>query len=105
MQSCFTRVSPGFAVGSTTSATTSEPRPTIDIQSRLPSSASSTVAIVIAAAMTIATVLEALDGSRDWMSIGGRGLLVVALVVLPTAKPGETRVKQDCIYVVAAVSI
>ena len=59
---------------------------------------------IAAAAMTIATVMDALDGT-DWMAITGRGCLIVALVLLATAKDEETKMKKIAIYTLAAISL
>jgi hypothetical protein len=58
-----------------------------------------------AAAMTIAVVLDVIKPPINWLSVGGRITLVLALVILATAKPAETRGKKLLIYGLIIVSI
>jgi hypothetical protein len=60
---------------------------------------------IAAAAMSIAVVLEAMKQPVNWLSIGARGSLVAALVLLATAKPAETHGKKLLIYGLIAVSL
>jgi uncharacterized membrane protein len=60
---------------------------------------------IVAAAMTVATVLAAMERPMDWMAIAGRGALTAAAVLLATAKPEETRGKKILIYALTAVSL
>ena len=60
---------------------------------------------VVAATMTAATVLAAMEKPIDWMAMVGRGSLIAAAVLLATAKPEETRGKKVLIYALCAVSL
>jgi hypothetical protein len=60
---------------------------------------------IAAAAMTIAVVLDAMKQPINWLSIGARVTLIVALVLLATAKDVETHGKKLLIYGLIAVSI
>lgn len=60
---------------------------------------------IAAAAMTIAVVLDAMKQPVNWLSIGARGALIAALVLLATAKPAETHGKKLLIYGLIAVSL
>lgn len=54
--------------------------------------------------MAIIGVL-AIVNDRDYMEAGGNFALVVALVLLATARPEETRTKKLAIYALIAISI
>ena len=58
-----------------------------------------------AAAMTIAVVLDVIKPPINWLSVGGRIPLILALVFLATAKPAETRGKKLLIYGLIILSI
>ena len=58
-----------------------------------------------AGAMTIAVVLDVIRPPINWLSVGGRVPLILALVVLATAKPAETRGKKFLIYGLIILSI
>ena len=60
---------------------------------------------IVAATMTIATVLAAMEKPIDWLAMAGRGMLIAAAVLLATAKPAETRGKKVLIYALCAVSL
>lgn len=60
---------------------------------------------IAAGAMLIAVAFEAVKQPPNWLSIGARGSLVAALVLLATAKPAETRGKKLVIYALIAISI
>ena len=60
---------------------------------------------IAAAAMTIAVVLDAMKQPANWLSIGARAALIVALVLLATAKPVETHGKKLLIYGLIALSL
>jgi hypothetical protein len=58
-----------------------------------------------AAAMAIAAVLEILNPAPDYMKVGSRVSLVVALLLLATARPAESRAKKVLIYALVAVAL
>ena len=60
---------------------------------------------IAAAAMTIAVVLDAMKEPTNWLSIGARGSLIAALVLLATARDAETRGKKLLIYALIAISL
>lgn len=60
---------------------------------------------VAAAAMVVATVLEVTDGTPDPLKIGSRVALVLALILLGTARSVETRGKKILIYLLVAVAL
>lgn len=57
-----------------------------------------------AAAMAVAGALTIVQDS-DYMKAAGQFALVVALVLLATARPEETRAKKIAIYALVAISI
>ncbi len=58
-----------------------------------------------AAAMTIAVVLDVIKPPINWLSVGGRIPLILALIVLATARPAETHGKKLLIYGLIVLSI
>lgn len=60
---------------------------------------------IAAAAMTISIVIDVLGKPVNWLSVAGRVPLVVALVLLATARPAETHAKKLAIYGLLALSI
>ena len=58
-----------------------------------------------AAAMAVAVVLEVLEPPVDYMKVGSRVALLVALVLLATARPAETKAKKVVIYVLVLVAV
>ena len=59
---------------------------------------------IAAVAMAIAAILE-LRAEPDYLKASSRVALIVALVMLATAKPVESRAKKVAIYVVLAIAI
>jgi lysylphosphatidylglycerol synthetase-like protein (DUF2156 family) len=59
---------------------------------------------IAAIAMAIAAVLE-LRNEPDYLKASSRLALIVALVMLATAKPAESRAKKIAIYVVLAIAV
>ena len=59
---------------------------------------------IAAAAMTISIVLDVMK-TPNWLSVGGRVSLVIAMVILATAKPVETRAKKIVVYALCAISL
>jgi hypothetical protein len=59
---------------------------------------------IAAVAMAIAAILE-LREEPDYLKASSRVALIVALVMLATAKPVESRAKKVAIYVVLAIAI
>ena len=59
---------------------------------------------IAAAAMLISIVLDVLK-SPNWYSIGGRVSLVIAMILLATAKPVETHGKKVLVYALCGVAI
>ena len=59
---------------------------------------------IAAIAMAIAAILE-LQNEPDYLKASSRLALIVALVMLATAKPAESRAKKIAIYVVLAIAI
>lgn len=59
---------------------------------------------IAAALMTIAAIVS-LVREADYMKAAGNLSLVVALVLLATAKPAETRAKKVLIYALVAISL
>ena len=59
---------------------------------------------IAAIAMAIAAVLE-LQKEPDYLKASSRLALIVALVMLATAKPVESRAKKIAIYFVLAIAI
>jgi hypothetical protein len=60
---------------------------------------------IIAAAMTVGVVLDAMKQPVNWLSIASSATLIAVLVLLATAKPVETRGKKLVIYTLIAVSL
>ena len=60
---------------------------------------------LVAAAMLIGVVVDAMQRPVNWLSLASGGTLVAALVLLATAKPAETRGKKLAIYGLIAVSL
>jgi hypothetical protein len=60
---------------------------------------------IVAAAMTIGVVLDAMKRPVNWLSIASSGTLIAVLVLLATAKPVETRGKKIVIYTLIAISL
>ena len=59
---------------------------------------------IAAIAMAIAAVLE-FQKEPDYLKASSRLALIVALVMLATAKPAESRAKKIAIYLVLAIAI
>ena len=59
---------------------------------------------IAAIAMAIAAVLE-LQKEPDYLKASSRLALIVALVMLATARPAESRAKKIAIYFVLAIAI
>lgn len=59
---------------------------------------------IAAVAMAIAAILE-LREEPDYLKASSRVALIVALVMLATAKPVESRAKKVAIYVVLVIAI
>ena len=59
---------------------------------------------IVAAAMMVGVVLEAMKRPVNWLSLSASGTLIAALVLLATAKPVETRGKKLVIYALIAVT-
>lgn len=59
---------------------------------------------IAAGAMTIAIVLEFVNAPVDYMQLGSRVALLVALVLLATARPAETRGKKVLIYALVVIA-
>ena len=59
---------------------------------------------IAAIAMAIAMVLE-LRNEPDYLKASSRVALIIALVMLATAKPVESRAKKIAIYLVLAIAI
>jgi lysylphosphatidylglycerol synthetase-like protein (DUF2156 family) len=59
---------------------------------------------IAAVAMAIAAILE-LREEPDYLKASSRVALIVALVMLATAKPVESRAKKVAIYIVLAIAI
>lgn len=59
---------------------------------------------IAAAVMAVSAVL-ALRGEPDYLAVGSRVALGVALVLLATARPAETRSKKTLIYAFVAVAL
>ena len=60
---------------------------------------------IAAVAMTIAVILDAMKQPINWLSIGARVALIIALVLLATAKDVETHGKKLRIYGLIAISL
>ena len=60
---------------------------------------------IVAAAMTIGVVVDVMQRPVNWLSLASSGTLIVALVLLATAKPAETRGKKLAIYGLIAISL
>ncbi|MEX2151738.1 MAG: hypothetical protein WD825_00265 [Gemmatimonadaceae bacterium] len=59
---------------------------------------------IAAGAMTVAGALAIIQDS-DYLKAGGQFALVVALVLLATARPEETRAKKVAIWALLAIAI
>lgn len=60
---------------------------------------------IVAAAMAVGVVLDAMKRPVDWLSLGSSATLIAVLVLLATAKPVETHGKKIAIYALIAVAL
>lgn len=59
---------------------------------------------IAAAALAVAIILEIVRPPVDYMKIGSRAALLIALVLLATARPAETKWKKVLIYALVVVA-
>lgn len=59
---------------------------------------------IAAAAMAITIVLGFVNAPVDYMQLGSRVSLLVALVLLATARPAESRAKKVLIYALVVIA-